>query len=80
VCAPNHDNTKGNFAGSVFVFAKSTLSSSSSWTQMTQLLSEDGAWFDSFGESVPVSKNASTIVVGAGGVDFGTDIPDTGAA
>jgi hypothetical protein len=62
------DNTNGNGTGAAFVFTKS--SSSSSWTQMTQLVADDGVEGDNFGSSVSISKDAFTIVVGAIGFDF----------
>jgi hypothetical protein len=78
VGAPHDDNTNGSNAGAVFVFTKT--SSSSTWTQMTQLLASDGAESDFFGISVSISKDASTIVVGAYYVDFNSNITDSGAA
>jgi hypothetical protein len=47
---------------------------------MTQLLAADGADNDGFGASATISKDASTIVVGAVGVDFNTNIANSGAA
>jgi hypothetical protein len=64
-------------SGSVFVFTKT---SSSLWTQMTQLLAADGLAEDNFGTSVSISKDASTIVVGAGYGDLEKTIPNSGAA
>jgi hypothetical protein len=58
------DDTKGSGAGAVLVFSK-TSSSLSPWTQMTRLTADDGAPNDTFGRSVAISKDASTIVVGA---------------
>jgi hypothetical protein len=79
VGAPHDDsNTNGSNAGAVFVFTKT--SSSSTWTQMTQLLASDGAADDWFGRSVSISKDASTIVVGAYYVNFNSNITDSGAA
>jgi hypothetical protein len=63
VGANSDDNTKGSSAGAVYVFSKA--GSSSSWTQMTQLLAADGAANGCFGASVSISKDASTIVIGA---------------
>jgi hypothetical protein len=60
------DYTRGANTGSVFVYSK-TLSSSSPWTQMTQLLTA-------------ISKDASTIVVGADLDDFSASILDSGTA
>jgi uncharacterized membrane protein len=82
VGAPGNDNTNEigtnvTNAGSVFVF---TIMLSSTWTQTTQLLAADGAEGDTFGRSVSISKDASTIVVGANLVDFNTTIIDSGAA
>jgi hypothetical protein len=74
------DNSNGNGAGAVFVFTKTSSSSSSTWTQMTQLLAADGAAEDWFGISVSISKDASTIVVGADWVDFNSNITNSGAA
>jgi hypothetical protein len=47
---------------------------------MTRLLAADGAAGDQFGTSVSISKDASTIVVGAEGDDFNTRRTDIGAA
>jgi hypothetical protein len=69
VGAFSDDNIKGTGAGAVYVYSK-TSSSSSPWTQVTQLLAADGAPGDNFGRSVDISKNASTIVVGANSDDF----------
>jgi hypothetical protein len=65
------NNAKGNNAG-----ASSSLSP---WTQMTQLTATDGKPSDNFGSSVAISKDASTIVVGARDGDS-SDTPDSGAA
>jgi hypothetical protein len=65
-------------AGAVFVFT--TTSASSSWTQMTRLVAADGATNDLFGMSVSISKDASTIVVGAFYDDSTTNITDSVAA
>jgi hypothetical protein len=71
------DNTNGNDAGAAFVFTK--MSSSSTWTQMTQLLAADGAEYDYFGTSVSITEDASTIVVGAHLVDLNSTIYNSGA-
>jgi hypothetical protein len=47
---------------------------------MTQLLAANGAEYDNFGSSVSISKDASTIVVGADWVDFDSTITQSGAA
>jgi hypothetical protein len=73
------DNTKGTNAGVVFVFSK-TSSSLSSWSQITSLLAADGEDGDDFGRSVAVSKDASTIVVGADYDDFNASTTDSGCA
>jgi hypothetical protein len=73
------DDTKSTDAGAIFVYSK-TSSSSSSWSQMTQLLAADGVAGDNFGRSVAISKDASTIVVGADYVDSSASITDSGAA
>jgi hypothetical protein len=73
--AREDDNINGMDAGAVFLFTK-TSSSSSTWTQMTQLWAANGADNDSFGtsfgKSVSISKDASTIAVGAFESDFST--------
>jgi hypothetical protein len=74
------DNANGNDAGAVFVFTKTSTSSPSSWTQLTQLLASNGTGGDYFGKSVSISKDASTIVVGADFADFNSTITDSGAA
>jgi hypothetical protein len=76
------DNTNGNDAGAVSVFTKTSSSSSSSstWMQMMQLLASDGAADDHFGISMSISKDASTIVVGANLVDFNSNVTNSGAA
>jgi hypothetical protein len=73
------DNAKGTNAGAAYVYSKTSASSSSPWTQMTQLTATDGKPFDDFGSSVAISKDASTIVVGARFGDS-SDIPNSGAA
>jgi hypothetical protein len=73
------DDTKGTDAGAVFVYTK-TSSSLSPWTQTTQLFAVDGVDDDNFGTSVAISKDASTIVVGADFDDFNDSIIDSGAA
>jgi hypothetical protein len=78
VDAPWDNNINGNKAGSVFVFTK--LPSSSLWTQVAQLTAADGAPGDDFGTSASISKDGSTIVVGAVAGDFNASVLDTGAA
>jgi hypothetical protein len=73
------DNTKGTAAGAVFVYSKTSLSSSP-WTQTTLLYAADAAINDRFGASVAISKDASTIVVGAYLDDFSGSINNSGAA
>jgi hypothetical protein len=82
VGAERDDNIKGTNAGAVYIYSK-TSSSSSPWSQITQLLAADGANSDYFGKSVAISKDASTIVVGAYWDDFSdstTTTTDSGAA
>jgi hypothetical protein len=74
----NDKNSNGIYMGAVFVFTKT--SSSLSWTQMTQLLPADSKELDYFGSSVSISKDASTIVVGATDVDINSTIYSSGAA
>jgi hypothetical protein len=69
VGAYREENANGIISGAAFVFSKMS-SSSSSWTQMTQLFAADGAAEDIFGISVSISQDASTIVVGAHKADF----------
>jgi hypothetical protein len=69
-----------DFIGAGAVYGFTTTASSSSWTQMTRLLAADGEPNSSFGRSVSISKDASTMVVGAYLVDFNDTIPDSGAA
>jgi hypothetical protein len=76
VGAREDDNTNGIDAGAVFVFTET----SSTWTQVAQLLAVDGAAGDQFGTSVSISKDASTIVVGADYKDYDSTITDSGAA
>jgi hypothetical protein len=68
----------GSNTSAVFVFNKQ----SSSWTQMTRLLADDGManHHDNFGVSVSISNNTSTIVVGAPYHDYNTTLQGTGAA
>jgi hypothetical protein len=47
---------------------------------MAQMSAADGAEYDVLGTSVSIAKDASTIVVGASGVDFNTNITNSGAA
>jgi hypothetical protein len=72
------DDTKALDAGAVFVYTKSS-SSSSPWTLMARLTAADGADGDNFGTSVAISKDASTIVVGADFDDFNDSITNSGA-
>jgi hypothetical protein len=78
VGATYDDTANASKAGVVYVFTKSS-SSSSSWTQMTRLSAADGAENDCFGNSVAMSKDASTIVVGASSDNVFT-ITKSGAA
>jgi hypothetical protein len=64
-----NDNINGMSAGAAFVFTTTSTSSSSSWTLMAGLLAADGYDGDNFGVSLTISKDASTIVVGAPGHD-----------
>jgi hypothetical protein len=47
---------------------------------MTRLTASDGVAEDNFGTSVSISKDASTIVIGADGYDVNTTITNAGAA
>jgi hypothetical protein len=47
---------------------------------MAQMSSADGAEYDVFGTSMTIAKDASTVVVGASGVDFNTNITNSGSA
>jgi hypothetical protein len=69
VGAYGDDDTKGRDAGAAFVFTKTSLILSSSWTQTTRLLADSGTRDDKFGKSVSISKDASTIAVDANWVD-----------
>jgi hypothetical protein len=80
VGANEDDNLRGTNAGAVFVFSKTSSSLSSSWSQMNQLLAANGVDGDSFGRSVAISKDASTIVVGADLVDSSDGKTSSGAA
>jgi hypothetical protein len=75
VSAYSDNNINGIDAGAVFVFTKT----SSTWTQVAQLLASDGAAGDRFGISVSISKDASTVVVGADYKDYDSTITDSGA-
>jgi hypothetical protein len=66
--------------GAVLVFTNTSTGSFSSWTQVTRLVAADGSAGDEFGRSVAISKDASTIVVGASGADYNTSITNSGAA
>ncbi len=55
------DDDRGDYSGSVYVFARS----GSSWTQRTKLTASDGTANDLFGHSVTVSGDGSTVVIGA---------------
>jgi hypothetical protein len=78
VGAPSDDSRNGSDAGAVLVFTK--LTSSSLWTQMARLLAADGSAMNLFGYSVSISRDASTIVVGAIFGDFSANLTETGAA
>jgi hypothetical protein len=62
--------------GAVYLFTKTA---SSSWTQMTRLLADDGAAGDKFGISLSISKDASAIVVGSA-FHYNIDSIESGAA
>jgi hypothetical protein len=76
-------DANGNPVGAVSVFSKTMSSSSSSaaaWAQVAELRAADGAEGDNFGVSVSISKDASTIVVGADFYDYNSTIINSGAA
>jgi hypothetical protein len=76
VGASRDQNRNGENAGAAFVFHKT---SSNSWTLVSKLMAADGAANDTFGTSVAISKNASTIVVGADLADWNEKILDSGS-
>lgn len=70
VGSPGNDD-KGTNSGSAYIFTKQP---DGSYTQLQKLLASDGATGDNFGNSVAISGDGSTVVVGAFWVDDkGTD-------
>ena len=57
------DDTGDTNSGSAYVFTKS----GSSWSQQVQIQGSDTSGFDEFGESVSVSEDGNTVIVGARG-------------
>jgi len=58
---PGDDDPNGEDAGSAYVFD----GSGGSWTQQAKLAPDDGDNGDSFGESVTLSSDGSTALIGA---------------
>ena len=56
-----------NYQGSVYVFTYS----GTSWSQQTELISSDGSSYDDFGQSVSLSGDGSTLLIGAPGHNGG---------
>ncbi len=54
-------NSRGRASGSVYVFSKN----GGTWTQQGNLFSSDGKINDKFGASIAMSRDESTIIVGA---------------
>jgi hypothetical protein len=71
-------NGNGIFSGAAFVYYKSN--ETNAWSQVALLIAADGADFDQFGFSLAMSRDASTIVVGALSDDFGASTTDSGSA
>ncbi|MCK9516969.1 MAG: FG-GAP repeat protein [Ottowia sp.] len=69
------DDTKGSNAGAIYVFTRL----GSSWFQQVKLTASDGAVDDWFGNDVSISKDATTIIVGAY-IDDNEKGADAGAA
>ena len=64
------DDDKGTYSGSAYVFTRS----GSVWSQQAKLVASDGVASDFFGESVALSSDGSTALVGADGDgDKGSD-------
>jgi len=68
------DDDAGTDSGSAYIFTRS----GSTWTQQDKLVASDGATNDWFGQSVSISSDATTAIVGASGDDLGA-IGDAGS-
>ena len=55
------NNGKGINAGSAYIYTRSC----STWTQQSKLLASDGAAGDNFGNSVSISGDGNTAIIGA---------------
>jgi hypothetical protein len=63
--ASTADTPNGDFTGSAYVFSRSE----GAWSQQQKLTPSDGNEFDDFGDSVSLSGNGTTALIGAEGND-----------
>jgi len=75
VGAPNDGDPNGEGAGSAYLFERS----SGGWSQGTKLVADDGDTGDGFGDSIAVSDDGSTALVGTDG-DDGPNGEEVGSA
>ena len=59
------DDDKGSDSGSAYIFVRN----GNVWTQQSKLVASDGAASDRFGNSVSISGDGNTAIVGAYGDD-----------
>lgn len=74
VVGARHSYVGGVDVGAAYVFVKN----SGVWSQQAKLVASDGAFNDQFGQSVAISSDGNTVIVGAHGQDVGGS--DAGAA
>jgi phage gpG-like protein len=67
-------STGGSTAGAAYIFTRS----GTSWSQQAKILASDTQAFDRFGQSVSISGDGATVIVGASGED--TAATEAGAA
>ena len=65
VIGARNESELGNHAGAAYVFVRS----GSTWTQAQKLLASNGSEGDTFGDSVAISDDGNTILVGSRGRD-----------
>jgi hypothetical protein len=77
VVGASYENTSPNsYNGAAYVFTRS----GSTWTQQQKLISSDRQDYEFFGESVSISGNGNTVVIGCRNDDILTSGDDRGSA
>jgi hypothetical protein len=70
IIGASYDDDKGTSSGSAYIYTRA----GSSWSQQAKLVPADGAAEDFFGNSVAISSDGNTAIIGAfGDDDKGTD-------